>query len=98
MIKSETQYLLGFACGHAFHLACLLQDFTNRQSNQETPNGPSKEGIPEALAQMAAGETANMNTQLMNYDRSVGPKVDRAALLRMLISDGCPVSGHVKEG
>ena len=35
---------------------------------------------------MASGEAPTFN-----YDRSIGPKVDHAALLRTVIGDGCPV-------
>ena len=28
------------------------------------------------------------------YDRSIGPKVDHAALLRTVVGEGCPVAEH----
>ena len=32
------------------------------------------------------------------YDRSIGPKVDDAALLRMVVGGGCPVASHHMDG
>lgn len=39
---------------------------------------------------MARGETPRLD-----FERSVGPKVDHAALLRTVVGDGCPVAVHV---
>lgn len=38
---------------------------------------------------MIDGETPSWN-----FDRSVGPKIDHAALLRTFVGDGCPVALH----
>lgn len=78
--STDTQLLVGFACGHVFHLSCLLK-YEKHDDEVE---------IPDVLAQMAAGESPAVD----GWDRSVGPKVDRAALLRTLIGDGCPVTAH----
>ena len=32
------------------------------------------------------------------YDRSIGPKVDHAALLRTVVGGGCPVASHHIDG
>jgi len=32
------------------------------------------------------------------YDRSIGPKVDHAALLRTVVGGGCPVAMHHIDG
>lgn len=77
-----TQLLIGFACGHVFHLSCLLK--------YDKPNDGDEVEIPDVVAQM--GESSWPAAD--NYDRSVGPKVDRAALLRTLIGDGCPMAVH----
>lgn len=47
------------------------------------------ETIPSALADMARGETPRLE-----FERSVGPKIDRAALLRTVLGEGCPVTRH----
>ena len=46
--------------------------------------------IPEVVAQMADGEPP-----AAEHDRSIGPKIDRAALLRTVMGDGCPVTVHM---
>lgn len=77
-IYIDTKYLVGFTCGHVFHLACLLQYEKMR-----------REDLPESIAQMAAGEPP-----VGEFERSIGPKVDRAALLGTQIGEGCPVAVH----
>lgn len=79
---SDTQFLVGFSCGHVFHLRCLLR--------YDKPAGG--DGVPDILAEMEAGEA-----QAMNFDRSIGPKVDHAALLRTMVGDGCPITVHINE-
>lgn len=74
----DTKYLVGFTCGHVFHLACLLQYEKMK-----------REDLPESIAQMAAGEPP-----AGEFERSIGPKVDRAALLGTQIGEGCPVAVH----
>ena len=32
------------------------------------------------------------------YDRSIGPKVDHAALLRTVVGGGCPLTVHHMDG
>lgn len=65
-----------------FHLSCLLK--------YDKPNDGDEVEIPDVVAQM--GESSWPAAD--DYDRSVGPKVDRAALLRTLIGDGCPMAVH----
>ena len=42
--------------------------------------------VPEAIERLADGEEGD------EFDRSVGPKVDRASLLRGVVGGGCPLS------
>lgn len=86
-MSADTQFLIGFACGHVFHLSCLLK-------YEKRDGGDEVDAIPDVVAQMAAGESPAFN----GFDRSVGPKVDRAALLRTLIGDGCPMAVHKNGG
>lgn len=86
MKKTGTQLLIGFTCGHVFHLSCLLK--YDKRDEDETE-------IPDVVAKMAAGESS---PAAGDFDRSVGPKVDRAALLRTLIGDGCPIAVHKNGG
>lgn len=83
---AENRLLVGFACGHVFHLSCLLK-------YDKPPSDDEELHVPDVVARMAAGE----QPVAVDSDRSVGPKVDRAALLRTLIGNGCPVAVH-KDG
>lgn len=72
---TETETLVGFACGHVFHLSHLLH-FLNPEENLEELEGEgmtSGDGVAEWEG------------------RSVSAKVTHARLLRDRISEGCPV-------
>ena len=84
--------LVGFACGHVFHLSCLLK-YDKPSSAGGGGDDDGDLNVPDVVARMAAGEQPVAS----DLDRSVGPKVDRAALLRTLIGNGCPVAVH-KDG
>lgn len=49
--------------------------------------GKAKSDLPEVLASFSSPYEEG-------YDRSIGPKVDHAALLRTMVGDGCPVAIH----
>ncbi|KAH8587439.1 vacuolar assembly protein-like protein [Bisporella sp. PMI_857] len=76
----EVETLVGFACGHVFHLSHLLNYERDEGERPETP--PAEEGRVDE--EEGYGET-----------HSVGAKVTHARLLRDKIRDGCPVSGCV---
>ena len=77
------EILIGFPCAHIFHLPCLL-----KYEDQDVE-------LPDILSSFGSYEDRIDG----GYDRSIGPKVDHAALLRTVIKGGCPVPmHHVDEG
>lgn len=78
-IEGET--LVGFACGHVFHLSCLLLYNNTEQQNAS-----------DLQAEISTNdEEAGFTT------RSVGAKVLHARLIRDKITDGCPCLVHKRE-
>jgi hypothetical protein len=75
--EEDRQILIAFPCTHIFHLSCLLA------YKKDTKD----QGIPDVLARLSGDERED------EFERSIGPKVDHAALLRGLAGDGCPLSG-----
>lgn len=80
--EHEMETLVGFACGHVFHLSHLLayQDGEEQQRLLTPPDGDVDED----------GQWKPMH--------SVGAKVTHARLLRDQIRDGCPVCSLVAVG
>ncbi|TKA47811.1 hypothetical protein B0A49_13388, partial [Cryomyces minteri] len=77
--EDEKETLIGFACGHVYHLSCLL--------SCASPTDPSATATAETLqSQMAARDDGDGYTA-----RSVGAKVAHAHIVRNAIKDGCPV-------
>lgn len=96
---SSTLYLLAFPCRHVFHVSCLLR--YGKPADYEVPShytlfdtsgseGAEIDGLLEDDAAMAS---------LGLLDRTVGPKVDHAALLRGVVRDlgGCPLEEKLDE-
>ncbi|QIX00337.1 hypothetical protein AMS68_005854 [Peltaster fructicola] len=75
---NETQPLLGFACGHVYHLACVL-----RGNSQTSDSTAYDEIMSSAGYDDLDVEAASSNT------RSVGAKVTHAHIIRNAIEHGC---------
>ena len=77
-IKTEKETLIGFACGHVYHLSCLLD------ANPDTHGSREAEDL---LAQMhraaEEGEDAGYG------GRSVGAKVAHAHIIGNVVKGGC---------
>ncbi|KAF2459407.1 hypothetical protein BDY21DRAFT_190069 [Lineolata rhizophorae] len=72
--EDEKETLVGFACGHVFHLSCLLHAV-----------GTSDEAAEDLQMRLASfGEAEG------SYTRSVGAKVAHAHIIRNAIKGGCP--------
>ncbi|XMA13796.1 hypothetical protein WAI453_006587 [Rhynchosporium graminicola] len=82
----EGETLVGFACGHVFHLTHLLGlgDGEGEGNGREALVTPPEGGLDEY------GE--------WSATHSVGAKVTHARLLRDRIKDGCPVCTSGREG
>ncbi|KAL9134067.1 MAG: hypothetical protein Q9175_004754 [Cornicularia normoerica] len=74
----DKDILIAFPCTHIFHLPCLLK---YEKSDSE---------LPDVLSTFNTLDSDGEG----GYDRSIGPKVDHAALLRTVVGEGCPVAEH----
>lgn len=82
---NETETLVGFACGHVFHLSHLLS-FLN-------PDAVVDESDTAGAFRLREGN------EIIEWEgRSVFPKVTHARLLRGRVSEGCPVCAGREEG
>ena len=56
--------------------------------------------MPEVLASFSAlgGEEEDGEDGYGGFERSIGPKVDHAALLRTVVGGGCPLAMHRIDG
>jgi hypothetical protein len=71
----EKDILIGFACGHVYHLACLIASL----------NDPQAVSIAERLqAQITVPDDD------VNESRGVGAKMAHAHLIKSIIWKGCP--------
>ncbi|KAJ9611466.1 Vacuolar protein sorting-associated protein 41 [Cladophialophora chaetospira] len=82
--ENETETLVGFACGHIYHVSHLL-------------GGPDAEGIEVLLPR--SRDDDDDDAELTRFSRSVGPKVTAARLLKDKIQNagGCAVCKGSRE-
>ncbi|KAJ5104095.1 hypothetical protein N7532_004624 [Penicillium argentinense] len=80
---NEREILIGFACGHVFHLSHLRSEASRQQSSTSSPDGSADHTPrPSSPSEEPSSSTAS---------RTVGPKVTTARLLREKIGDGCRI-------
>lgn len=77
---NEREILVGFACGHVFHLSHLHSEASQQQSSITSPIDRTPR--PSSPVEEQSPSTAS---------RTVGPKVTTARLLRDKIGDGCRI-------
>lgn len=87
----EKETLIGFACGHVYHLSCLLE--TERSSSTDAAVDHDPNSSAAAAAALQAQFAADPDTS----SRSVGAKVAHAHLIRNAIDRGCPRCAEVKD-
>ncbi|KAJ5591142.1 hypothetical protein N7450_005114 [Penicillium hetheringtonii] len=80
---NEREILIGFACGHAFHLSHLHSDASRPQSDTGSPER-NADHTPRSSSPLDEGPSTSTS-------RTVGPKVTTARLLRDKIGDGCRI-------
>ncbi|KAF2427741.1 hypothetical protein EJ08DRAFT_651324 [Tothia fuscella] len=73
--EDEKETLIGFACGHVYHLSCLLSSTIN-------PNAA-------AAAERLQTQLAADSTDDIGFNRSVGAKVAHAHIIRNAVRGGC---------
>jgi len=104
-IEWESHTLVGFACGHVFHLPHLLAKlYPNEREEDWVAQGLLGQVLPAAGAGFGledeededgfglGGHRATL--MALGAGRSVGAKVTHARLLRERIRGGCPVCGE----
>src|SRR5215469_14166050 len=82
-VEDEKETLIGFVCGHVFHLSCLL-------SKIDDPNTAA--AAQHLQAQFAADAADD------GYNRSVGAKVSHAHIIRNAVRGGCVLCKLVDDG
>ncbi|KAK8156654.1 vacuolar assembly protein-like protein [Phyllosticta citrichinensis] len=87
---TEKETLIGFACGHVYHLSCLLE---TERSSAEHPTDHDPNSSATAAAALQVQFAADPDTS----SRSVGAKVAHAHLIRNAIDRGCPRCAEVKD-
>ncbi|KAI9801526.1 MAG: Vacuolar protein sorting-associated protein 41 [Piccolia ochrophora] len=80
--KAEKETLVGFACGHVFHLSCLLE-FRADAGDKD---------VPDIGAELLYG-----SNDAGSVTRNVGAKVTHARIIRDRIGGGCPSPVHQQE-
>ena len=75
--EDEKETLIGFACGHVYHLSCLLR------ANPATNNPDT---IEQLLSQLS---NSNDGPDEGYYGRSVGAKMAHAHIIRNAVKGGC---------
>jgi len=84
--QDEKETLVGFACGHVYHVSHLL-------------HGPDAEGDESLLPESAKDRDDEGNVDEVRFSRSVGPKVTNARLLKDKIQavGGCAICKESRE-
>ncbi|KAG8529108.1 uncharacterized protein KY384_005743 [Bacidia gigantensis] len=89
---SHQAYLIAFPCEphpHTFHLSCLLR--------HAFPPGTEPPSILREFLEPSDPDDDDDWAEHA-WDRSVGPKVDRARLIGTVLGKGCPLEGEAGEG
>ncbi|KAE8145143.1 hypothetical protein BDV25DRAFT_165298 [Aspergillus avenaceus] len=84
---NEKEILVGFACGHIFHLSHIHA----AESSAETPEASQTPRLSPSP------RTPTLDEPSMTTSKTVGPKVTTARLLRDRIGDGCRICALAKE-
>ncbi|KAB8232832.1 uncharacterized protein BDW43DRAFT_278744 [Aspergillus alliaceus] len=88
---NEKEILVGFACGHIFHLSHI---HTAEPSDATTPDSQSAAQTPRSFRYP---RTPTLDEPSMSTSRTVGPKVTTARLLRDRVGDGCRICALAKQ-
>lgn len=81
---TEKEALIGFACGHVYHLSCLLK------ANPETSD-------PDTVSRLLSQLGGNTDDDGIYTSRSVGAKVAHAQIIKNVLRGGCQQC-HILEG
>ncbi|KAJ5485949.1 hypothetical protein N7530_000249 [Penicillium desertorum] len=87
--ENEREILVGFACGHIFHLSHLHPDTPQQQSGTSSRDR-SADVTPRAMSPVDETRSATAS-------RTIGPKVTTARILRDKIGDGCRICAVTRD-
>lgn len=79
---AERETLIGFNCGHVFHLSCLLS--VDKKADQ-------------ADIERLQGKMTSEDDEMENNGRSVRTKVEHAHQIKRAVQGGCPVCAQPEE-
>lgn len=91
LLTTEKEILVGFACGHVFHLSHVREpqhSHTNKDDEDETSTTSG-----ETLQEQVYDDDSSYYTM----SRTVGPKVTAARLIRDRVGDGCRICALGRE-
>ena len=86
--QEEKETIIGFACGHVFHLSCLLERIKERQPEM----GDAVERLQNSLRRDGREQDEGYGGT-----RSVGSKVAHAHIIRQVVREGCVRCGKSDE-
>ncbi|OJJ76123.1 hypothetical protein ASPBRDRAFT_51785 [Aspergillus brasiliensis CBS 101740] len=89
---NEKEILVGFACGHIFHLSHI-----HASGNPSTTSTPATRSAVQTPRPFSPAPGQTLDEVSMTASRTVGPKVTTARLLRDRIGDGCRICALAKE-
>lgn len=75
---AERETLIGFNCGHVFHLSCLLNLNTDAKK-------------ADVIVKRVQGQRLSEDEEPIDTGRSVQAKVEHAHQIKRVVQDGCPV-------
>ncbi|KAL4897058.1 hypothetical protein BDV59DRAFT_169708 [Aspergillus ambiguus] len=87
---NEKEILVGFACGHIFHLSHVHPS----ESPTSTPGSQSAAQTPRPLS---PSRSVTLDELSLSTSKTVGPKVTTARLLRDRVGDGCRICALAKD-
>lgn len=94
---TEKEILVGFACGHVFHLSHVQepQHSHNTNNNNNDENEDEASTTSDETVQEQQGQEDDSSYYTMS--RSVGPKVTAARLIRDRVGEGCRICALGRE-
>ncbi|OKL60324.1 hypothetical protein UA08_04059 [Talaromyces atroroseus] len=88
--ENEKEMLVGFACGHVFHLS-HVQEPAHSHGNEFTHPSETIHESPLPEGDFTGDNEDEETSDFFTTSRTVGPKVITARLIRDRIGDGCQI-------
>jgi len=84
-LETEEDTLIGFACGHVYHLSCLVSRIKTRNPDL----ADAAERMMNSIRRERAEDEGYPGGGGGGYGRSVGSKVAHAHIMRNVVGEGC---------